>query len=80
MNWVVASEDIRHVRRDESYVSAAGPPIPGGLLHGKVPNASATLCRIDASTLHEWPSLSFPRTYGLHCDVCIAESRPLPVA
>ena len=72
MGWVVVSETVRRVRRDESYSREPGPAIPGGLLHAKPLHGSHTLCEVDTADLHAWPHLEFPRHYGTHCPDCLA--------
>ena len=72
MAWVVVSETVRRIRRDESYSLTPGPAIPGGTMHGKEPGSGSTLCNLDVASLHEWPLLDFPRAFGPHCDACVA--------
>ena len=80
MRWIVVSEKMRHIQRSESYSSGPGPAIPAGVLHGKAPHASRTLCDLEVEALHGWAHLSFPRAYGTHCPACVSTIEVMPAA
>ena len=71
MRWMVVSESVKHIRRDESYTHTLGPAIPGGVLHGMSLDADRTLCETTIQDLHVWDQLSFPRTFGANCPSCM---------
>ncbi len=71
MGWVVVSESVRQVLRDASYSNTPGPSIPGGVMHGTALDTGSTVCGVAIESLHVWPHLSFPRTYGSHCPDCV---------
>lgn len=71
MARIVASEAYRRVSRNESYSATPGPPIPAGQMHAMGRHADSTACGLTVADLHIWPALTFPRTYGQHCDECL---------
>lgn len=78
---IVVSEGSRRVQRDESYSATPGPAIPGGLMHAMGRHANTTSCgRPVLDSLHVWPSLSFPRAFGPHCQECLDVSEPAATA
>jgi hypothetical protein len=75
---IVVSEGSRRVQRDESSSATPGPAIPGGLMHAMGRHAKTTSCgRPVVDSLHVWPSLSFPRAYGPHCQECLDAADPV---
>lgn len=71
MARIVASEAYRRVKRNEGRSATPGPPIPAGLMHAMGRHADSTACGLTVAELHVWPALTFPRTYGQHCDECL---------